>query len=97
MKNRTKAIHLDYQRQDPYGALNMPVYNTAAYEFENTDVMADSFCGRNDLPDYSRVTNPTVTYYERKVKSITGAENVFAFSSGMAAISGVLLSLASAG
>lgn len=41
----------------------MPVYHTAAYEFDNADDMADAFCGRTDAPDYSRVMNPTVTFW----------------------------------
>lgn len=97
MKKQTLAIHHDYQRTDPYGALGMPVYNAVAYEFANASVMADSFCGRNDLPDYSRVTNPTVIYLERKVKNLTGARDVMALSSGMAAIANALMAVAAAG
>ena len=59
--------------------------------------MIESFCGRSDMPDYSRVTNPTVTYFERKVQALTGAEDVVAFGSGMAAIANTLFCLASAG
>ena len=92
MKKQTKAIHTAYCLPDAYGALSMPVYHTAAYEFKNADEMADAFCGRTDMPDYSRVTNPTVTYFENKVKELTGATNVIALSSGMAAISNTLLS-----
>ena len=75
----------------------MPVYHTAAYEFDNADSMSDAFCGRTDSPDYSRVMNPTVTFFENKVKSLTGATEVIALSSGMAAISNTLFSVAAAG
>ncbi|MDE6399573.1 MAG: PLP-dependent transferase [Muribaculaceae bacterium] len=97
MKKETRAIHTSYQRRDAYDALQMPVYHTLAYEFDNADVMADSFCGRSDAPDYSRVLNPTVTYFERRVANLTGAKEVSAFSSGMAAISAMLFSASSAG
>ena len=97
MQKQTKAIHLDYQRPDAYGALSMPVYHCAAFEFDNAAEMIESFCGRSVMPDYSRVTNPTVTYFERKVQALTGAEDVVAFGSGMAAIANTLLCLASAG
>lgn len=75
----------------------MPVYHCAAYEFEDADVMADSFCGRNDLPDYSRVWNPTVTHFENRVKALTGAADVVAVNSGMAAISNTLMALGRSG
>jgi O-acetylhomoserine (thiol)-lyase len=97
MKKQTQAIHNPFMARDPYGALSMPVYHTAAYEFSNAAEMADAFCGRIDLPDYSRVTNPTVTFFENKVKSLTGAKDVIAVSSGMAAISNALMCVAAAG
>ena len=75
----------------------MPVYHTAAYEFDNATEMADAFCGRIDAPDYSRVTNPTVTYFENKVQELTGAAGVVAVNSGMAAISNTLLCLSATG
>ena len=61
MKKQTLAIDTPYQQPDAYGALSMPVYHCAAYEFGNAEEIADAFCGRSDMPDYSRVTNPTVT------------------------------------
>lgn len=97
MQKQTTAIHARYQQPDAYGALSMPVYHCAAYEFANAEDMIESFCGRSDMPDYSRVTNPTVTYFERKVRTLTAAADVVAFSSGMAAIANALLALSAAG
>lgn len=97
MKKQTLAIDTPYQHPDAYGALSMPVYHCAAYEFDNAEEMADAFCGRSDMPDYSRVTNPTVTYFERKVAALAEASEAVAFSSGMAAISNTLFCLASQG
>ena len=97
MEKTTKAIHTPYQRRDAYDALQMPVYNCMAFEFDNAEVMADAFCGRTDAPDYSRVLNPTVTHFEQRVANISGAKEVSAFTSGMAAISAMIMSVASAG
>ena len=97
MQKETKAIHGAYPLADPYGSLSMPVYHVAAYEFDNADIMADAFCGRVIMPDYSRVLNPTVMHLENKIKELTGAFDVIAFTSGMAAISNTFLALAAAG
>lgn len=97
MNNQTKAIHTPFRRQDPYGAISMPVYNTVAYEFSSAVEMADAFCSRIDAPDYSRVENPTVTYLEEKVRTLTDAADVIALNSGMAAISNTLVALSAAG
>lgn len=97
MKKDTTAIHTAYPRQDTYNALSMPVYHSVAFEFDDADSMADAFCGRTDMPDYSRVGNPTVTHLEQKVQALTGASAVTAFNSGMAAISAMLFAVARAG
>ena len=97
MKKQTQAIHQPYKRRDAYDALSMPIYNAVAFEFDNAKVMADAFCGRIDAPDYSRVENPTVTNLEQRVKALTGAENVIALNSGMAAISNTLFSVVEQG
>ena len=97
MKKTTRAIHQPYKRRDAYDALSMPVYNAVSYEFDNAQLMSDVFCGRVSAPDYSRVGNPTVENLEQRVKGITGASDVVAFNSGMAAISAVFIALAQQG
>ncbi|MBO6099090.1 MAG: PLP-dependent transferase [Prevotella sp.] len=97
MKKQTLATLTNYQQPDAYGALSMPVYHCCAFEFDTAKHMTDAFTGRVSEPEYVRVMNPTVTFFENRVKSLTGAQNVFAFNSGMAAITNVLLCFVKAG
>ena len=97
MKKTTQAIHVSYKRRDAYDALSLPVYNAVAYEFDDAKTMADAFTNRIEAPDYSRVENPTVINFEERVKVLTGAQNVMAFNSGMAAIANALMALAAQG
>ncbi len=97
MKKQTQAIHLAYERRDAYDALSMPVYNAVAYEFDNAEMMAEAFTDKISAPDYSRVENPTVTNFERRVAALTDAKKVTAFNSGMAAISNTLIALSAQG
>ena len=97
MQKQTQAIHVPYKRRDAYDALSMPVYNAVAYEFDNAQTMSDAFCNRIDAPDYSRCENPTVSNFEERVKALTGAKNVIALNSGMAAISNTIMALAAQG
>ena len=76
MRKQTKAIHTDFQSPDAYNSISMPVYHTAAYEFDNAEVMADAFCGRSDAPDSSRVTNPTVISFETKLQPLHAPKDV---------------------
>ncbi|MCH5231326.1 MAG: O-acetylhomoserine aminocarboxypropyltransferase/cysteine synthase [Muribaculaceae bacterium] len=97
MKKSTKAIHTPFSRRDAWDALQIPVYNSMAYEFDDAAYMSDVFAGKVIVPDYSRVLNPTVMHFEERVINLTGAREVSAFNSGMAAISAMLMSVASAG
>lgn len=87
VKYETKVLTTKYQKPDAYGALAMPVYYTAAFEFPSAKDMSDAFCGRSMAPSYARIANPTTTYLERRVQQITGAVSVTALNTGMAAIS----------
>ena len=89
-----RLLHTPFEKEDAYHALAMPVYNTAAYEFDSAEAMEAAFCGRTSDYAYSRITNPTVQYFEDRVKAVTGAASVTALNSGMAAISNALMTLA---
>lgn len=88
-----QVLHTPYEKPDAYNALSMPVYNSAAYEFETAEAMEAAFCGRTPDHAYSRITNPTVQYFEDRVRAVTGAMSVTALNSGMAAIANVLMTI----
>lgn len=93
----SKILHTSFEKEDVYRSLSMPVYNTAAYEFDTAEAMEAAFCGHTLDHAYSRITNPTVQYFENRVQAVTGAISVTALNSGMAAISNTLVTIASAG
>lgn len=90
-----RLLHTPFEKPDAYGSLSMPVYNTAAYEFETAEAMEAAFCGRTSDHAYSRITNPTVQYFEERVRMVSGAMCVTALNSGMAAITHVLMTIGS--
>jgi O-acetylhomoserine sulfhydrylase len=92
-----QLLHTPYEKPDAYHALAMPVYNSAAYEFETAEAMEAAFLGKSDDHTYSRITNPTVHYFETRVQTITGATGVTALNSGMAAISNVMMAIGFSG
>ena len=86
-----RVLNTPYEKPDVHHSLSMPVYNTAAYEFDTAEDMEAAFCGRTTDHAYSRITNPTVQYFEDRVRTISGAMGVTALNSGMAAISNTLM------
>ena len=92
-----QMLHTPHEKPDVYNALSMPIYQSVAYEFETAAAMADAFCARTTDHAYSRITNPTVQYFEDRVRKASGANSVTAVNSGMAAISNTFFTLAYAG
>lgn len=90
-------LGIPYEKEDPYNSLSMPIYNSVAFEFSSAEEMEAAFCGLTAEHTYSRITNPTVQYYESRIQALTGALSVTAMSSGMAAIANVFLTVAEAG
>ncbi len=93
----TKMLTTPYVKQDPYHSLHMPVYETVAYEFETAEDIADAFQDKKPAHAYSRSTNPSVEYLERKIVTATGGRAALAMASGMAAISSTMLALVKPG
>lgn len=89
----TKMLTTPYAKQDPYNSLHMPVYETGAFEFESAEDIADAFQDKKQAHAYSRSSNPSVEYLERKIVAATGGRAALAMASGMAAISNTILAL----
>ena len=93
----TDIISKSFPRKDVHGAISMPVYSTAAFEFDTAEEMEDAFLGKSGRHTYTRISNPTVEAFESRIQVASGAKHVMAVASGMAAISTAFLTIASAG
>ncbi|MGV8095106.1 MAG: aminotransferase class I/II-fold pyridoxal phosphate-dependent enzyme [Mangrovibacterium sp.] len=93
----TRSLNVPFPRKDPYQSLDMPVYESVAFDFGSSDEMVSSFRGDTPAHVYSRTSNPTVEYFEIKMRTLTGAWQSLALSSGMAAIFNTILGLCKAG
>jgi len=93
----TDIISKQFPRKDAHGAIAMPVYNTAAFEFDTAEDMEAAFLGKSGRHTYTRISNPTVEAFESRIQIASGAKHVMAVTSGMSAISATFLTLASAG
>jgi O-acetylhomoserine (thiol)-lyase len=93
----TESLHGGVRKKDPHGTLRTPVYDSVAFEYEKADDMRLAFEGKKLAHSYSRISNPTVEDFEERIKGISGGIGVLAVSSGMAAISNMVLALAESG
>lgn len=83
----TRLIHGDAHGMKPYGALQMPIFQTSTFEFESTAQGAARFAGQEEGYIYSRLGNPSRAVIEEKLAILENTEAAVAFGSGMGAIS----------
>lgn len=74
-----------------------PIYQTSLFTFKDYDTMRRAFAGERQGYVYSRVGNPTVHDFERRIAALEGAEAARGCASGMGAISATVLSIVEAG
>ncbi|MDR2424986.1 MAG: PLP-dependent transferase [Prevotellaceae bacterium] len=96
-KFSSKVIDHRFDKTDAHGAISMPVYRTVSFEFPDSESIAAAFQSRDGAHTYSRISNPTVNYFESKIKAASGGQNVISMASGMAAISALFVAIAQSG
>lgn len=96
-KFATRIIGAKFKKEDAHGAISMPIYRNAAFEYPSSEAIANAFQNKTDSHTYTRISNPTVENLELRIKAASGAENVMLVSSGMASISNTFMALAYAG
>ena len=84
---RTRLIHGDKHEMNPFGSLQMPIFQTSTYQFESTKQGADRFAGKEPGYIYARLGSPSTTQIEEKLAILENTECAVATSSGMGAIS----------
>ncbi len=93
----TRAIHAGFSSDQHRNARAVPIYQTTAYTFNDTDHAARLFKMEEPGYIYTRLNNPTVDVFERRMANLEGGDCAVAFASGMSAISSTLLALVHAG
>jgi O-acetylhomoserine (thiol)-lyase len=81
----TRAIHAGAAPDPTTGARITPIFQTAAYVFDDVDHAASLFNLHNFGYIYARLTNPTVAVLEERVASLEGGRAAVAAASGHAA------------
>jgi O-acetylhomoserine (thiol)-lyase len=86
MRAETLALHAGFDADPATRAVAVPIYQTAAYQFDSADHGAALFNLEEDGYRYSRIGNPTVAVLEQRVAALEGAAGALATASGQAAL-----------
>ena len=94
---KTRAVHSGIKRSQ-FGELSEALFLTQGFAYDSAEQAEARFIkAEKDEYIYARYGNPTVAMFCERMAAIEGAEDAFATASGMAAVSGTLLSLLKAG
>jgi len=93
----TLSLHAGQQPDPATGARAVPVFQTAAYVFRDSDHAASLFNMERAGHVYSRISNPTNAVLEERVTALEGGVGAIATASGQAALHLAISTLAGAG
>jgi len=92
----TEAIRTQLERSQ-FQEHSTPLYLTSSFVFEDAEEMRASFTEEKERNIYSRFSNPNATEFVEKVVQMEGAEDGYAFATGMAAVFSTFAALLNSG
>lgn len=92
----TQAIRMQLERTQ-YLEHSVPLYLTSSFIFEDAEDMRASFAEEKERNIYSRFSNPNTSEFVEKIRLMEGAEDGYAFATGMAAVYSTFAALLNSG
>ncbi|PYG84865.1 O-acetylhomoserine (thiol)-lyase [Ruminiclostridium sufflavum DSM 19573] len=96
MRFNTRVLHSTFPA-DPYGSTLPPVYQVSAFAHESAETLERVFDNKQPGFAYTRISNPTVAAFEKRMAVIEGGFDAVSCASGMAAVSMALLNILQSG
>ncbi|TCW85677.1 O-acetylhomoserine aminocarboxypropyltransferase [Burkholderia sp. SRS-46] len=93
----TIAVHGGYRPDPTTRAAAVPIYQTVAYAFDDTQHGADLFDLKVAGNIYTRIMNPTTDVLEQRIAALEGGVGALALASGQSAVTNAILTIAEAG
>lgn len=97
MHKETIAIHAGYDNKEGYGTMSVPISQTTAYAFRDSEHAANLFALKELGPIYTRLTNPTTDVLEKRFAELEGGAAAICVASGQSAIFYAIANVAEAG
>ncbi len=97
MQNETIAIHTGYNKKQGNGEMSVPISQTTAYAFRDSEHAANLFALKELGPIYTRLNNPTTDILEQRFVALEGGAAAICTSSGQAASFYAIANVAEAG
>ncbi|NQY93685.1 MAG: PLP-dependent transferase, partial [Campylobacteraceae bacterium] len=97
MQHQTAAIHAGYDNSQGHGTMSVPISQTTAYAFRDSEHAANLFALKELGPIYTRLTNPTTDVLEQRYAALENGAGAICVASGQSAIFYAVANVAVAG
>ena len=97
MQNETIALHAGYNKKEGHGSMAVPITQTTAYAFRDSEHAANLFALKELGPIYTRLNNPTTDVLEQRFAALEGGAAALCVASGQSAIFYAIANVAQAG
>lgn len=97
MEFNTALLHQNYDGDPSTGATVTPIYQTSAFAYDSAEQLEKVFNNRAPGFSYTRIGNPTVDAFEKRMAGLERGIGAVACSSGMAAVTLSLLNILQSG
>ncbi len=97
MEFNTRLLHGDGRKRYQDGATVPPIAQVSAFAYDQAEDLEKIFNNRAPGFAYTRISNPTVDAFERRIAGLEQGKGAIACSSGMSAITLSLLNILRAG
>lgn len=97
MKFNTALLHQSFDGDTATGSTLTPIYQASAFAHESAERLEAVFNNKAPGYAYTRISNPTIDSFERRIAALEKGIGAVACSSGMAAVTMSLLNILQAG
>lgn len=97
MRFNTALLHGNFSGDAKTGATTTPIYQSTAFSHKTAEELENIFKGTEAGFLYSRINNPTIEAFERRIAFLEGGVGAVACASGMAAVTLSILNIVRSG
>ncbi len=97
MRFNTALLHGNFTPDGKTGATNIPIYQSSSFKHGTAEELENIFNGREPGFIYTRINNPTIEAFEKRIAYLEGGAGAAACASGMAAVTLALLNILRSG
>lgn len=97
IETNTLLLHCFRQEEEFKGSTSVPIFQTSAFAHKTAEELEEIFNNKRAGFAYSRIGNPTIDNFERRMARLEGGISATACASGSAAVSTTLLNILKSG